>query len=242
MVNSNKDKKFAAQYDYYNPDGIFYSDAKVCYFKLPFAKKDSPSKVQWEKTVLDPRYFTSIFFTEPYFVEKKEVSIIVPYWMKIEIKEFNFKGYNISKHVLNRNGDNVYSFVIENAKPVKNERHAPGYTYLAPHLLVMSKYAEPTGQRITYFNTLADQYNWYRQLVKQIGNDATVIKSKTEEITKGISDEYEKVKVIFQWVQDNIRYIAYEDGIAGFKPDKAQEVLKKKYGDCKGMGNLWLEC
>jgi hypothetical protein len=42
-------------------------------------------------------------------------------------------------------------------------------------------------------------------------------------------------------VQDNIRYIAYEDGIAGFKPDKAQEVLRKKYGDCKGMGNLMAE-
>ena len=38
-----------------------------------------------------------------------------------------------------------------------------------------------------------------------------------------------------------VRYIAYEDGIAGFKPDKAQEVLRKKYGDCEGMGNLMTE-
>ena len=46
------------------------------------------------------------------------------------------------------------------------------------------------------------------------------------------------MKAIYQWVQDNVRYIAFENGIAGFKPEKAQEVLRKKYGDCKGMANL----
>ncbi|MET3980176.1 hypothetical protein ABIB62_002483 [Mucilaginibacter sp. UYP25] len=39
-------------------------------------------------------------------------------------------------------------------------------------------------------------------------------------------------------MQDNIRYIAFEDGMAGFKPENADEVLRKKYGDCKGMANL----
>ncbi|HZE83099.1 MAG TPA: hypothetical protein VE035_02275, partial [Puia sp.] len=31
---------------------------------------------------------------------------------------------------------------------------------------------------------------------------------------------------------------AFENGLAGFRPAKAQEVLSKKYGDCKGMANL----
>jgi hypothetical protein len=31
----------------------------------------------------------------------------------------------------------------------------------------------------------------------------------------------DKVKAIFYWVQNNIRYIAFEDGIAGFLPDKS---------------------
>ena len=48
----------------------------------------------------------------------------------------------------------------------------------------------------------------------------------------------DKVKAIFYWMQNNIRYIAFEDGIAGFLPDRAEEVMRKKYGDCKGMANL----
>ncbi len=240
-VNGDKQKGFYPRYEPYSVDGIFYSDAKVCYFGLPFEKKGTTSKVRFEKTVLDPRYFTNIFFTESYSIEKKEVNIVVPKWMKVEIKEFNFGGYSITKSVNNKSDEDIYTYVIQNAPALKSEEDAPGPTYIAPHLLIMSKYAEPAGERITYFNTLTDQYSWYRQLVKQIGNESLPIKARAEEITKGMTDDMQKVKAIYQWVQDNIRYIAFENGIAGFKPDKAQEVLRKKYGDCKGMGNLMAE-
>jgi hypothetical protein len=91
---------------------------------------------------------------------------------------------------------------------------------------------------ITYFNTLQDQYNWNNSLVKKVGNDKEAVRPKVEEIINGVTSDEEKVKKIFMWVQENIRYIAFEDGIAGFKPVSAQEVLRKKYGDCKGMANL----
>lgn len=240
-IDGDKVKGFSPDNDYYSVNGIFYSDARVCFFKLPLEKKGSISKVRFEKTVLDPRYFTSIYFTEPYYIEKKQVSIIVPKWMKVEIKEYNFKGYSISKEVNNKSDEDIFVYTITKAPMMKQEEQAPGATYIVPHLLIMSKYADVGGQKVTYFNTLADQYKWYRQLVNQIGNEAATIKTKAEEITKDIVGDIEKVKALYQWIQDNIRYIAYEDGIAGFKPEKAQEVLRKKYGDCKGMGNLMAE-
>jgi len=61
------------------------------------------------------------------------------------------------------------------------------------------------------------------------------------ELTKGKPTDIEKVKSVFYWVQDNIRYIAFEDGLAGFIPATAQDVFKSKYGDCKGMANLITE-
>jgi transglutaminase-like putative cysteine protease len=240
-IDGDKVKGFSPNNDYYSVDGVFYSDARVCFFKLPLEKKGSISKVKFEKTVLDPRYFTNIFFAESYYIEKKQVSIIVPKWMKVEIKEYNFNGYSISKEVNNKSDEDIFIYTITKAPMMKQEKQAPGATYIVPHLLIMSKYADAGGQTVTYFNTLADQYKWYRQLVNQIGNETTAIKTKAEEIIKGIVGDIEKVKALYQWTQDNIRYIAYEDGIAGFKPEKAQEVLRKKYGDCKGMGNLMAE-
>ncbi|MGB0521883.1 MAG: transglutaminase-like domain-containing protein, partial [Flammeovirgaceae bacterium] len=72
-------------------------------------------------------------------------------------------------------------------------------------------------------------------------NDQTDIAEKVKEITKDATTDKEKVSAIYYWVQDNIRYIAFEDGIAGFKPDACQNVYNKKYGDCKGMANLTKE-
>lgn len=51
----------------------------------------------------------------------------------------------------------------------------------------------------------------------------------------------EKIEAVFYWVQDNIRYIAFENGIMGFKPEAASKVYQNRYGDCKGMANLLKE-
>jgi hypothetical protein len=127
---------------------------------------------------------------------------------------------------------------MKNIPAMRNEQSAPGPSYFTPHILVLCKSAQPKDEKFVYFNTIKEQYDWYKNLVLQIGNDEKIIKEKTEDIVKGLATEEEKVKTIFQWVQDNVRYIAFENGIAGFKPEKAQEVLRKKYGDCKGMANL----
>ncbi|MBL7737314.1 MAG: transglutaminase domain-containing protein [Chitinophagaceae bacterium] len=241
-VNDSRLKNFKPVHEYYSSDGIFYSDARVCYFSLPFEKKGARGEVSFQKTALDPRYFTSIYFTEPFFLKKKEVQVVVPRWMKVELKEFNFHGYSIARQIKTEGDMDIHTYTIENAKALKSEKQSPGMSRLAPHLLILTKQATPpAGSQITYFNTLADQYSWYRSLVKQIGNDAASVKNKALELTKGLNGDEEKVKALYLWAQENIRYIAYEDGIAGFKPEKAQEVLAKKYGDCKGMANLMAE-
>ena len=240
-VDQSKKHGIKPTHDYYSSEGIFYSDARVCHFSLPLVKKGSTSQVTYSKTILDPHYFTSIHFMEPQDILDQEVKIIVPSWMKVEFKEFNFTSFNIKKTAVTRGDETVYTYTMKDLPVIKREPSAPGFTYYAPHILVMCKSAESDEGKITYFNTLQDQYNWYRKLVKQTGNDANSLKGKTGEIIKGLTTEEDKVKAVFQWVQDNIRYIAFEDGIAGFKPEKAQEVLRKKYGDCKGMANLLTE-
>lgn len=241
LVDGSKKHGIVPKHDFYESDGIFYSDARVCYFSLPLSKQGAESKVKTRKTIRDPKYFTSIHFMEPYPIADQEVVIRVPSWMKIELKEFNLEKYKIKKSVTMEGDNKVYRFTMKNLPALKRESSSPGFTYYSPHIMVLCKYAEPKQGRQTYFNTLKDQYDWYRKLVLEIGNDRSVIKEKAQELTKEAKTDEEKVKLIFQWVQDNIRYIAFEDGIAGFKPEKAQEVLRKKYGDCKGMANLVVE-
>lgn len=226
------------KHDYYQSEGIFYSDAKVCYFSLPVVKQGSVSEVTIEKTNLDPRYLCNIFFMEGLPIESQEIKIIVPSWMELEIKEYNFSSYDVTKKVSESGNEKTYTFGAANVPSISREEDAPGLTYYSPHILLLSKSAQPKGTSYTYFKTTKEQYDWYRGLVKQVGDDESFIKSKTETIITGAKTDEEKVKKIFQWVQDNIRYIAFENGLAGFRPAKSQDVLQKKYGDCKGMANL----
>ena len=62
-----------------------------------------------------------------------------------------------------------------------------------------------------------------------------------EDITKSLSTKQEKAEAIFNWVQNNITYVAFEDGLGGFIPRSASSVCDKRYGDCKDMANLLYE-
>lgn len=242
-VDGSKAKYIQPKFEYYSQDDVFFSDLHICYFNLPLDKKGSTAEVTFEKTYADPRYFCQIFFDEPYNVRYKEVKITVPKWMKVAFKELNFTGYSIKKsqEYDSKNDADVFTYEITNLSLPQKESHGPGASYTHPHLLALIQSAVYAGKKITYFNTVADQYAWYRELVKGIDNDKTILKEKAEEITNGITADVDKIKAVFYWVQNNIRYLAFEDGIAGFRPDKAHEVLRKKYGDCKGMAHLTKE-
>ena len=239
-VDGHTPKGFEPKYTYYGEDDVFYSDAKVCYFPVLLPKKGSTATVTFDETLDDPRYFTSIYFADALAIKNMEVSIKIPRWMKVEIKELNFNNYHIQKSSVYITGEDadLVTYTIHDIPAMEQETNSPGPTYLYPHLLMLCKSATVAGSQITYFNTVADQYAWYHQLVKNTTNDEAVIKAKAAELTTGISNDLDKVKAIFYYVQNNIRYIAFEDGMAGFKPEKADEVLRKKYGDCKGMANL----
>lgn len=236
---NTKGRASTPQYNQYSDDDLFYTDAKVCHFKLFFDKKGSTAQVKFEKTYKDPRYFTSVYLSEPLFIKEKTVTIVVPDWMNIELNERNF-GKNITKEVKidPKSKAHTYIYTIKDEKEMKSESRMPGRSYIYPHILVLSKSSTLNGVKTTYFEKLDDLYAWYHNIVKGVNNDKTIIKAKAQDITKNCKTDEEKIRSLFAWVQSNIRYIAFEDGIAGFKPDDAQEVLRKKYGDCKGMSNL----
>jgi transglutaminase-like putative cysteine protease len=228
------------QYDYYSVKDIFYSDARICHFKIPFDESDIPAKITLSKTYTDPRYFTKVYLTEEYFVQNKTVEFIIPRWMKCELKDYNFSNNNIKKTTSydSKQDADIYTYTMKDLPAFQSESYDQGIAYNYPHVLVMCKEASTPGGQQTYFKTIDDQYKWCYGIVKDNTDDAEALKTKAAEITSGVIGETNKVKTLLNWVHQNIRYIAYEDGIAAFKPAKATEVMAKKYGDCKGMANL----
>lgn len=229
------------KYNLYESNDIFYSDAKICHFKLFFDKKGKTAEVEIEKTYKDPRYFTSAYFPEEEYMIGKTVNFIVPEWMNVELNEYNFDGYNIQKNVSVQDKTTHYKYFVSNVDALKKESQMRGPSHVYPHIFVINKSAVVNGRKTVFFETVADRYKWCYDIITQAGNDEAIISNTANEIVKGCTTDMEKIKTLFGWVQDNIRYVAFEDGIAGFKPDDSHEVLRKKYGDCKGMSFL-LKC
>jgi transglutaminase-like putative cysteine protease len=237
---TKKNAFFSVKEESFAVDDLFHNDAKVKYAHVDFPVQGYKYFFETVKHINDIKYFTSLYFTDDYPVENKEITLIVPKWLNLEIKEMNFDGYDITKETSfdAKRDVQIITYKAKGLEAIYKEEKSPGPSYIYPHLLILSKSFTSNGTSKTLFNETKDLYNWYKLLVNSMDEDVSFLQEKVVELTNTAATDEEKVKNIFYWIQDNIRYIAFEDGIAGFKPDESQNVFKKRYGDCKGMANL----
>lgn len=237
---NNKTAYFKVNDEAYTVEEYFFNDARVKYASVDFPVQGYKYYFEATKNIFDIKYFTSLYFTDSYPINKKQITLVVPKWLNLEIKEMNFEGFQISKTSTfdeKQNAD-IITYSVSGLGAVYKEEQSPGPSYIYPHLLILAKSYTDGGERFTLFNETKDLYNWYKSLVDSMADDPSAIKEKVAELTANAKTDEEKIKNIYYWIQDNIRYIAFEDGLAGFKPDECQNVFKKRYGDCKGMANL----
>ena len=220
---------------------IFYDDSRVKYFNIFIPKMGMGAMVEVEKEIKDAKYLTRVLFHSNYATSEKIIRFKVPADIQLEFREINFAGYTITKSTETEGKKTVYTFKIKDLPPLNSEENALPTGYTFPHVIVLVKSFTVDGVQQKGFENAADLYKWYQYLYTKADNKTTTLKPKVDELIKGKSGEMEKAKSIFYWVQDNIRYIAFEDGYAGFVPQTVQDVFKNKYGDCKGMANLVTE-
>ncbi len=220
---------------------IFYDDSRVKFFNIVIPKMGMGAMVEVEKKIYDARYLTRVMFHSGYPTAEKIIRLKVPSYIQLDIREMNFAGFKVTKSTDNEGKKTVYSFSMKDLPPLNNEENALPTSYAFPHIIVLIKSFDADGKKQKGFENVADLYDWYKYLYAKCNNQTTTLKAKTDELARGKSSDLEKAKAIFYWVQDNIRYIAFEDGYAGFVPQTVQEVYKNKYGDCKGMANLLTE-
>ena len=217
---------------------LFHTDYRVKYVTLGFPLQGFQRQVQTEKLYKDIKYFTSEYFNDSYRILKGSITITIPEWLDLEVKEFNFQNFNIENDSSKDGEDTILKFTYKDIEPSARERDMPGPSFIYPHLLFIAKSFKDKDNEVALFGKVDDLYGWYASLVDDVNVDASVYSDKVVELTKDASTDEDKIKSIFYWVQDNIRYVAFEDGIAGFKPDSPQNVFTKRYGDCKGMAIL----
>jgi hypothetical protein len=225
----------------YEVDNIFYSDAKVCSYGFNFLYEGTEISFHSKTRYDDPRYLTRIFFHDDRPTETREITITVPDKVVIELVEKNFDGFGIKKSIAQNGGNTIYSYKMSRLPALKSENNSLGSLYHYPHLVVLTKEFNSSSGKKIILSSVNDLYKWYVGLVKGVKNDPAPMKEEVQRLITNAKTPEDKMKAIYYWVQDNIKYIAFEDGIAGFRPENAQDVYTKRFGDCKGMANLTKE-
>ncbi len=218
-------------------EDIFSSDARAVDYSLPFNNLNEINHL-YTTEVRDVRYLSLVFFPSVYPIAEKDIVFDIPDWLTVDFKEYNFDGFNISKTVTPIKDGKRVTFTARQIAAYKNEKKAPNAKRIFPHIMLLFKSFKEKEKKQQIFENVGDLYAWYAGICKDIGDTPPVLKEQVDKLTAGKKTELEKIEAVFYWVQDNVRYIAFENGIMGFRPDACQKVYKNLYGDCKGMANL----
>lgn len=123
--------------------------------------------------------------------------------------------------------------------PFKAEPEGPEYNDVLPRVVVRLARWTIDGQQKKAPPDFETFSSWLHDLQQGTAEPTPEISAKVGELLAGApNDPYEKARRLYDWVRSQIRYVAVEVGIGGWKPHSAAEVFETRYGDCKDKATL----
>jgi hypothetical protein len=239
-------KKFRArQVDDYQTveefsDHVFFDDSKMIKFYYPGLVKGSRTRLKYTKKISDPRFFGIFYFSSYLPTEQSTLTLTFPKNVKVSYKEFRTEGIGLRLSKVEKKGKVTYTWEAKNLDKMRSEPSAPSISYFEPHIILFVEEYEVDGMKKGVLGTLDDLYAWYYENVKDVNKEPSKELAKIVDSLLAEPDlsDLEKVEKVYYWVQDNIRYIAIEEGMQGYIPKEASLVCEERYGDCKGMSSI----
>jgi hypothetical protein len=218
---------------------IFYNDVKERQLTFPSIEPGAKKVYHYQTQFLDPHLLHKYIFGGGLPIQNSVLEVRTDKNVVIDYKIFNDPDKMITYSKTEKKGKWIHKWASSNIKPAKFEDSAPGYLYIVPHVDFYIKEYTINNKTTPVLGDINELYNYYKSFVKDLNKkEDPDLKALTLDITKEKNTEEEKVKSIFYWVKENIKYIAFEDGYEGFIPREASLVFERKFGDCKDMANL----
>jgi hypothetical protein len=139
-------------------------------------------------------------------------------------------------------GENItYTWLVRNLAAFENEEGSVSWesrnpkVLIAPNQFRMDDYAGD----MTSWQSFG---KWFGELASKSMDLTENTKTYMRSLVANTPNPAEQVKIVYQYLQDNFRYVSIQLGIGGFKPFTASFTDTKKYGDCKALSNYMKAC
>ncbi|WP_375561882.1 DUF3857 domain-containing protein [Bernardetia sp. OM2101] len=126
---------------------------------------------------------------------------------------------------------------LKNITAKRKEPFSPDWELQSPNVYVAPTQFEIDGYTGS-LNTWEDFGKWGVLLNKDRQTIPEELANQLNELVADAPNDYEKIRRIYKYLQDNTRYVSIQLGIGGWQPFPAEEVAEKKYGDCKALSNF----
>lgn len=82
---------------------------------------------------------------------------------------------------------------------------------------------------------------WFRELARQVPRADPATREKARQAAAGAVEPRARLEALLRFVQRDVRYVAVEVGVGGYRPSPPAQVLARRWGDCKDKAFLLID-
>lgn len=218
---------------------VFYDDAREIEFLYPAIGKGARGITNASYELTDPHLLSPFYFDNYFPVASGILTVTYPEELELDyLVKGNKDIVQIKKET--RRGKTTLTFEAHNVPPVNYYGDAPPSSYFLTHVIFYIQKVK-TAQGITepYLGTPKELAKHYYSNIADVDvAGGKEVKAVTDSLIKDIKLPVDKAKAIYKFVQQSVRYIAFEEGMGGFIPRNPELVCSRRYGDCKDKAAL----
>jgi hypothetical protein len=219
---------------------VFYDDIKETSFNFPSVTDGSTGHLEVTSLHKNLRLLPAHYFSQNIPVLNGELKITFP---KDWVVKYRVKGNNPERVIFSeekKKRETVYTFRISRMEKDQNYPDAPDNSYYALHVaFYIESITDEKGQQVKWLGAPEDLFRFYRGFISHINKDISPeLKTITDSLVNHAPTDEAKARNIYSWVQQHIKYVAFENGMEGFIPRDANLVCSRRYGDCKDMASI----
>ena len=225
-------------------DDSFYDDTKKVSFIYPKLQEGGKTTISYSYNIKNPRFLNAFYFGDYHPIIQNKVTIIADKRIELDFKEFHTEGKNIIFEKKKKGKNMIYTWIKNNSDKYEIDPNTPNVRTFLPHIIPMIKSYEVKKEKKMVLNGISSLYDWYYSLVKDINTQEKDkdLEALVASLTVGKDNDLEKVKAIYYWTQQNIKYIAFEYALGGFIPREANDVFKKNMAIAKTIPVSYQKC
>lgn len=167
-------------------------------------------------------------------VEESVLNVVVLKGLGFRKKEYAFSNFNIVKK---SDSDTQLSYIAKDITAQKWENFSPNFADIYPKVIMGLEFFNLEG--IDGNAKTWEEFGkwWSDKILINTSEIPEETKIKMQVLVGDEKDPIKKAKLVYNYLQQKVRYVSIQEGIGGWKPMLASDVDRLGYGDCKALTN-----